>query len=45
MIEIRGYIDEHGNKRFADWLMQLDINAAARVTTALACIEQGNFRT
>ena len=43
MIEIRGYIDEQGNKRFADWLMQLDTNAAARVTTALARIEQGNL--
>jgi hypothetical protein len=42
MIEIRGYIDEQGNKRFADWLMQLATNTAARVTTALARIEQGD---
>ena len=24
MIELRGYIDENGKKRFAEWLDQLD---------------------
>ncbi|HXB75287.1 MAG TPA: type II toxin-antitoxin system RelE/ParE family toxin [Candidatus Acidoferrales bacterium] len=40
MIELRGYIDEYGNKRFANWL---DAAAAAKVTIALARMAQGNF--
>jgi putative addiction module killer protein len=43
MIELRGYIDERGNKRFAQWLEGLDAAAAAKVTIALARMEQGNF--
>src|SRR5258708_6904005 len=43
MIELRGYIDEHGNKRFAQWLEGLDAAAEARVTIALARMEQGNL--
>src|ERR1035437_7343335 len=43
MIELRGYIDENGNKRFAQWLDGLDAAAAAKVTIALARLEQGNF--
>ena len=43
MIEIRGYIDEYGNRRFADWLERLDAPAAAKVTIALARMEQGNL--
>ena len=43
MIEIRGYIDENGNKPFAQWLDALDAAAAAKVTIALARMEQGNF--
>lgn len=43
MIEIRGYIDEKGNKRFAQWLDGLDAAAAARVSVALVRMEQGNF--
>jgi hypothetical protein len=43
MIEIRGYIDESGNKPFAKWLDGLDAGGAARVTIALARMEQGNF--
>ena len=43
MIELRGYIDESGNKRFAQWLEGLDAVAAAKVTIALARMEQGNF--
>jgi putative addiction module killer protein len=43
MIELRGYIDENGNKPFAKWLDELDITAAAKVTIALARMEQGNF--
>src|SRR6266436_6374288 len=43
MIELRGYIDEKGNRRFADWLEELDPTAAAKVTIALTRMEQGNF--
>ena len=43
MIELRGYIDENGNKRFANWLEALDAAAAAKVTIALTRIEQGNL--
>src|ERR1035438_8979410 len=42
-IELRGYIDESGNRRFAQWLDGLDALAAAKVTIALSRIEQGNF--
>ena len=43
MIELRGYIDESGKKRFAQWLDGLDAAAAAKVTIALTRLEQGNF--
>ena len=43
MIEIRGYIDENGNKRFAQWLEGLESAAAAKVTIALTRMEQGNL--
>lgn len=40
---MRGYVAEGGDQPFADWFLNLDSNAAARVTTALARIELGNF--
>ena len=43
MVELRGYIDEKGNKRFALWLDSLDTAAAAKVAIALTRMEQGNF--
>jgi putative addiction module killer protein len=43
LIQLRGYIDANGNQPFAEWFSGLDGNAAARVTTALTRIEQGNF--
>ena len=43
MFELRGYIDENGNKRFANWLEGLDAAAAAKVTVALARLEQRNL--
>jgi putative addiction module killer protein len=43
VIELRGYIDENGNRRFASWLNSLDSTGAAKVTIALTRIEQGNF--
>jgi putative addiction module killer protein len=43
MIELRGYVDEGGNKPFAAWLDTLDPTAAAKAAIALARMEQGNF--
>jgi putative addiction module killer protein len=43
VIELRGYVDENGNKRFANWLEGLDAAAAAKVTITLTRMEQGNF--
>ena len=43
MIELRGYIDEKGNRRFASWFDGLDASAAARVAIALARMGEGNF--
>lgn len=43
MVELRGYIDERGIERFARWFEHLDATAAAKVTIALARMEQGNF--
>ena len=43
MIELRGYIDEKGNKRFASWQDALDATAAAKVTIALTRMEHGNL--
>ena len=43
MIEIRGYVDENGSKRLAQWLEALDAAAAAKVTIALTRMEQGNL--
>jgi putative addiction module killer protein len=43
MIELRGYIDERGNRCFALWLETLDAAAAAKVTISLTRMEQGNF--
>ena len=36
-------MDEDGKERFAEWLVKLDPVAAAKVTIALARLEQGNF--
>jgi putative addiction module killer protein len=43
MIELRGYIDKKGKKRFASWFEALDPSAAAKVIIALTRMEQGNF--
>jgi len=43
VIELRGYIDERGNRRFAKWFEALDPAAAAKVTIALTRMEHGNF--
>src|SRR5271170_4434725 len=43
MFELRGYIDEAGNKPFAKWFEGLDAIAAAKVAMAITRIERGNL--
>lgn len=43
VVELRGYVDENGNHRFATWFDGLDSAAAVKVTIALARIGEGNF--
>ncbi len=43
MMEIREYTNPDGRSPFADWFNDLDAQAAAKVTTALVRMEQGNF--
>lgn len=43
MIAIREYVDRRGRSPFAKWFESLNAPAAAKVTTALVRIEQGNF--
>jgi len=45
MITIREYIDPEGRSSYANWFNRLNAPAAAKVTTALVRIEQGNFST
>jgi putative addiction module killer protein len=42
MAELRYYLDLDGNSPFEKWLTILDFQAAAKVTTALVRVEQGN---
>jgi putative addiction module killer protein len=42
-ITLREYLDKAGRSPFARWFEDLDAIAAAKVTTALARIEHGNF--
>jgi putative addiction module killer protein len=43
MITVREYLDQNGRSPFGRWLDALDAQAAAKVTVALARVEQGNF--
>jgi putative addiction module killer protein len=43
MVTLREYLDQEGRSPFGRWFEALDARAAAKVTTALARIEQGNF--
>ena len=43
MLEIREYVDLHGISPFARWFNRLDAHAAAKVSTALSRMEQGNL--
>ena len=42
MRKLREYQDMDGHSPFADWFSDLDVTAAAKVTVAIARIEQGN---
>lgn len=43
MLEVREYIDRSGRSPFAAWSDCLNQEAAAKVASALARIQQGNF--
>jgi putative addiction module killer protein len=43
MAEIRYYVAAGGAAPFADWFAKLDAIAGAKITRAIARIEQGNF--
>jgi putative addiction module killer protein len=43
MIELRYYLAADGKSPFEDWFLDLNAPAAAKVTVALARLEQGNF--
>lgn len=43
MAELRYYIDTEGKQPFARWFDDLDASVAAKITVALARMEQGNF--
>ncbi len=43
VVELRGYIDETGRKRFADWFEDLESRASAKLAIALTRMAQGNF--
>ena len=42
-IQLTEYLDETGHSPFASWFRRLNSQAAAKVTTALYRLEQGNF--
>ena len=43
MLEIREYLEADGASPFRAWFDELDATAAARVTVAVARLEQGNL--
>ena len=43
MIDVQEYIDEAGKSAFGKWLKDLNVQAAAKITTALERITKGNF--
>ena len=43
MLEIRYYVAANGDQPFADWFAELDSIARAKVTRAIARLEQGNL--
>jgi putative addiction module killer protein len=43
MVDIRYYVDVGGDAPFAEWFAELEPVAGARITRAIARMEQGNF--
>jgi putative addiction module killer protein len=43
MVEIRYYVAAGGTAPFADWFAELDAASGAKITRAIARMEQGNF--
>jgi putative addiction module killer protein len=43
MLEVRYYVGSDGRSPFAEWFAELDSVARAKVTVAIARIEQGNL--
>lgn len=43
MLEVREYLEASGRSPFAKWFSDLNAEAAAKVTVAMARMEQGNF--
>ena len=43
MVEIRYYVSASGDEPFGDWFADLEAVARAKVTRAIAHMEQGNF--
>lgn len=43
MVKVSEYIDERGKSPYAKWHDPLDARAAAKISTALYRLEQGNF--
>jgi len=43
MIKVREYVDNTGKSPYAVWHDRLDARAAAKVSTVLYRLEQGNF--
>jgi putative addiction module killer protein len=43
MVEIRYYVSASGDEPFSEWFADLEAVARAKVTRAIARMEQGNF--
>jgi putative addiction module killer protein len=43
MVEIRYYVASANTEPFANWFAELDPTASAKVTRAIARVQQGNF--
>jgi putative addiction module killer protein len=43
VLEIRYYVADDGHQPFADWFVDVEPNARAKVARAIARMEQGNF--
>ena len=43
LVDVREYLDREGNSPFAVWFVDLNAEAAAKVTMAIIRLAQGNF--